>query len=158
MKQLDNDMGGAVNDMAMMLGVVQMRMQQRTYASVEKIADAMESSKANGGGGSSDAEAMAQAVAQAAGMSREEASQELGDLKDVSCASLVVSLVIRIIWTVYKRASTNAFYCKRLLQSSTSQVILESLNELKEGQDNIMSGQQEMMDMLKVVMTQTQVR
>ena len=81
-KQLDTDLGGAVNDMAMMLGVVQMRMQQRTYESVEKIADAMEASKSNGGSGG-DAEAMAQAVAQAAGMSREEASQELGDLKNV---------------------------------------------------------------------------
>jgi len=38
-----------------------------------------------------------------------------------------------------------------------SQAIMEYLNELKEGQENIMSGQQEMMDMLKVVMTQTQV-
>lgn len=114
MKQLDTDLGGAVNDMAMILGVVQMRMQQRTYESVEKIADAMESSKANGG--ESDAEAMAQAVAQAAGMSREDASQELGDLKNVS-----VFFTLCISLCQFKCSPACLQYSMRLSQAEKSQ-------------------------------------
>jgi hypothetical protein len=86
-KQLDSDLGAAVNDLAMLLGVVAMRMQQRTYAAVDQIAAALEHSKAagrssSGGGGASEA-ATAAAVADAAGLSREEAAKELSDLKNV---------------------------------------------------------------------------
>lgn len=87
MKQLDNDLGGAVNDLAMLLGVAQLRLQQRTYSAVDQIAAALAHSQASslgsgGSGGSSDV-AMAAAVAEAAGVSWEDAAQELGDLKNV---------------------------------------------------------------------------
>lgn len=48
-------------------------------------------------------------------------------------------------------------YGRFTLFAPVRQVIIESLSDLKEGQDNIVSGQQEMMDMLKVVMNQTRV-
>ena len=78
-RQLDTDLSGSVNDIAMLLGVIQMRMQQRTFDEVEKISSAVQDAKDNGGFGGPGS---AQAIAEAAGMSREEASQELAELKD----------------------------------------------------------------------------
>ena len=69
----------------MQLGVVQMKMQQRTYDQVAKLTAAVEASRAGG-----DEAGNTRAVAAAAGISVEEAREELSGLKEALMAELKV--------------------------------------------------------------------
>ena len=74
-KQLDVDLTACVGDISMTLNVAQMRMQQRTFEEVERLAGVVETQKTAGGTLSEEA---VQQVMAAAGCSQEDASEELG--------------------------------------------------------------------------------
>ena len=54
-KQLDTDLAGCVGDISMTLNVAQMRMQQRTFDEVEKLATAIETQRESDDGSLSEA-------------------------------------------------------------------------------------------------------